>query len=235
MGEGFAATRYYETFHTIIGHSFFECLNVGIDLSDDLELIVHTARHVRRLRKQVGPQLESVLLPTASKTLMLNALNAAELDLRYTIDYLIKIGAAKDPVCGTWTMQNLIGHLADWDAYFINWLADLTGKTVQDLYWDDDGDRFNAWLSLQRRNNTWKQDWEDFLNYRRSLIVCLNAVSDNEFLQEIPDRRIATYPTIYHCAWSALEHYLAHAAGLRRQAQMAVPDDLLHFHGPYTE
>ena len=49
------------------------------------------------------------------------------------------------------------------------------------------------------------------------------------------ERENAPFPTVYHCAWSALEHYLDHAAGLRRECQLQLPDELLTFHGPYTD
>ena len=175
---------------------------------DRYELITLTAQHARNLRVQVGPSLEASITTAASKTVMINALHAAELDLLLALSVLTQNDTPLGPVCGIWTVQDLIGHLADWDAYFNNWLADLTGNPTRDLHWDEDGDRFNAWLNQQRRGNLWDQDWRDFRRNRCELVNNLKAISDDEFLQKISDRRLAPYLTVYHCAWSALEHYL---------------------------
>ncbi|MEZ4870496.1 MAG: hypothetical protein R3C14_54710 [Caldilineaceae bacterium] len=73
----------------------------------------------------------------------------------------------------------------------------------------------------------------DFRDNRQHLIVQLQAVPEEHFLREQPES--GSFPSVYHCAWSALEHYLDHAAGLRRQLNVPLAEELLHFHGPYTD
>jgi len=196
-------------------------------------LVTVTAQHARELRRLIGAPLAPQIAPTASKVLMVAALNAAEIDLLQTIATLLPTITAQQTVCGHWTLQDLLGHLADWDRYFDNWLAGLTDSATQDLYWDDDGDRFNAWLCEQRKGEPWEQTWADFRGNRQTLVAHLQVVSDIDFLREQPES--TSYPSVYHCAWSALEHYLDHTAGLRRELQMPIAEELWHFRGPYTE
>ena len=197
-----------------------------------LDLMTLTAFHTRYLRYLVGKTLTPDILPTASKVIMLAALQAAEIELLQTIALVSPSDYAQRSVCGFWTLHDLIGHLADWDRYFLNWLAALSDKPEQDLYWDDDGDRFNAWLHDQRRGENWEQTWTDFRQNRQTFHQGLMVVSDTQFLREQKD---APFPTIYHCAWSALEHYLDHAAGVRRELRCQLPEELLSFRGPYTD
>ena len=110
----------------------------------DLDLVTLTAYHARYLRSLIGESLASTLLPTASKAMMLAALQAAEIEFLQTISLVSEADRAQRPLCGVWSLHDLIGHLADWDRYFLNWLAVLTNDPVQDLYWHEDGDQFNA-------------------------------------------------------------------------------------------
>jgi hypothetical protein len=93
------------------------------------------------------------------------------------------------------------------------------------------GDHFNAWLYERRKGEKWEQTWQDFRQNRCALHLRLLAVHDEDFLRE---QQGAPFPTVYHCAWSALEHYLDHAAGMRRELQLSLPAELLSFQGPYT-
>ncbi|MGQ0604459.1 MAG: DinB family protein [Anaerolineales bacterium] len=168
----------------------------------------------------------------ASKAMMLAALEAAEIELLATLAAIPAKRRSTQPVCGHWTTLQLVGHLADWDVYFLNWLTELCGGTSLDLHYDNDGDRFNQWLQDQRKGQPWKKVWHDFRENRRCFVERLRQVPERKFLAK---QKSMPYPTIYHCAWSALEHYLDHAAGVRREAKMDVPAEFLHFHGPYTD
>ena len=163
---------------------------------------------------------------------MLATLQAAEIELLQTIAFISSSDYDSLPVCGFWTLHDLIGHLADWDKYFLNWLAIMTDKPQRDLYWDEDGDRFNAWLCEQRRGETWAQTWADFRQNRQLFQQNLVAIPDQQFLRK---EESMPFPSIYHCAWSALEHYMDHAAGVRRELKYLMSEELLSFHGPYTD
>jgi hypothetical protein len=200
-----------------------------------LDLVTAAAGHARHLRTLIGDRLEPNPSTSASKALMLAALQAAELDMLQTIALVAPADRDRLAVCGHWTLHDLVGHLADWDNYFLDWLETLIGTPPPARYWDDDGDRFNAWLNEQRQGQPWAQAWADFRINRQRLCQQLVRVPEKSFLRQDRRRRSAPFPSVYHCAWSALEHYLDHAAGVRRQLACPVPGDLLQFHGPYTD
>lgn len=199
------------------------------------EMITLTAQHARTLRVQLGPEVQAEIAPGAGKGLMLAVLEAAEIELLATLAAIPVRQRAHQRVCRRWTALQLIGHLADWDVYFLNWLRTLCAETADELHYDSDGDRFNAWLQEQRVGQRWPRAWGDFRANRAQFVERLRQVPEHAFITKPAGRGPMPFPTIYHCAWSALEHYLDHAAGVRREARMPVPAELLNFHGPYTD
>lgn len=191
-----------------------------------------TANHARYLRRLIGESQKPIFLPTVTKAILLAALQAAEIEMLQTIGFISPFDYTQRPVCGVWNLHHLIGHLADWDRYFLNWLAAMTHEPQQALYWDDDGNRFNAWLQEQRRDEAWQQTWRDFRQNRWRFQQQLKTVPDTILLEP---QQNTPFPTIGHCAWSALEHYLDHAAGVRCAIGLPLAKDLLAFHGPYTD
>jgi hypothetical protein len=196
-----------------------------------LDLITLVAAHTRHLRSLVGEPLTTDITRTASKSIMLAALQAAEIEMLQTVALVPAAKRSKQPVSGFWTLHDLIGHLADWDTYFCNWLAVLTGEPQQELYWNDDGDAFNAWLYKRRHGESWNKTWGDFRGNRQMLYERLEAVLEKSFMR----KKAGPFPSVYHCAWSALEHYMDHAAGVRRELKLPIAKELLNFHGPYTD
>jgi hypothetical protein len=203
-------------------------------IASQFELTTLTAHHALQLRGLIGDATEPRIAATGSKEIMLAAMLAAEIDILTTFALIPVAERSSLPVCGVWTLHDLAGHLADWDCYFLHWLGVLRSQAPQDLYWDEDGDVFNEWLRQQRRGEAFEKTWGDFRVRRAELVGSLEQVDAQEFLRAQPPNPNVSYPTIYHCAWSALEHYLDHAAGVRRTLGLELPDALLYFHGPYT-
>lgn len=182
------------------------------------------------MRSMVGPYNKATIPPTATKSIMLAALEATELDLLQTIENIPTADRTSRLVCGKWTTQDVIAHLADWDLYFAAWLEQLCGGKENKLHFIKDEDRFNEWLQNHRQGQTWQRVWHDFRENRSVITSRLSNVSEFEFFL----KKEAPFGTVYNCAWSALEHYLDHASGIKREMQMELPNQLLHFHGPYT-
>lgn len=200
-----------------------------------LELTRLAASHALSLRRLIGAAETPQIAPNGSKAMMLAALHAAEIDILTTFVHILVDERESRPVCSIWTLHDLVGHLADWDRYFANWLIALRGETPRGLYWDGDGDTFNQQLWQCRRGEPWATTWCDFRTQRGALLDTLSQVSNDDFMRQHPADADMPFPSIYHCAWSALEHYLDHAAGVRRRLSLALSEAVLHFHGPYTE
>ena len=198
-----------------------------------LELSIRSAAYVRELRDDIGAYERPDRGPQGTKKLMLRALAAADIEMLLTVSLVPVSNRQTQGVCEEWTLHDLLGHLADWDFYFSAWLLQLTSGEEPSLYFTEDGDQFNDWLMKNRAGANWDKNWRDFRDNRAQLIASLGQVSEADFILERNNEK-SSFPTVYHCAWSALEHYIHHAADIRRELGVDAPEELLDFHGPYT-
>lgn len=188
----------------------------------------HDAGHTRDLQ-QWRRTLPRDAKP-GPKVLMMAALRAARADWLASAALVPADVQALRPVCGFWTLKDVFGHLADCDDCYLGVLRQMQGGPPYDL---EDEETFNERRYLVRCDYSWEQNWRDAQAARDALLSALDALSQEEW--EAPhDNAVQPYPTIYHCAWSALEHYLDHTAVLRAALGLAMPKRLLQFRGPYT-
>lgn len=170
---------------------------------------------------------------TGSKAVLLAALEAARTDFHISADLVPESERESRPVCGVWTLKDVLGHLADWDDLFMKWLKIGLGEDVPPFAFDADGDAQNAKMAEARKKQSWRYAWKDHNQNRQRIINLITATSETDLNQRYTGER-RMFPTAYHCAWSALEHYLDHAAILRRELGVPIPKFLLTFKGPYT-
>jgi uncharacterized damage-inducible protein DinB len=187
------------------------------------------AEDVRRWRAT----LKTVDVPGA-KNLAVEALLSARLDFVTSDAFVLNSERETRPVCGTWTLKDVCGHMADWDQYFANAALKMLGLEYEEIALDDDADKMNAQWADARREQSWEEIVEDFNDEFCLLWVTLDNANEEDF-QHLSAGDDSPYPSVYHCAWSALEHYLDHAAVIRRELPVDdVPDRLKVFEGPYT-
>lgn len=194
----------------------------------------HDVGHMEDLHewsKQL-PKTEGI----GSQIILLAALEAARDDF-YASAELVPIKERETrPVCGTWTLKDVLGHLADVDGYYLNAFYAMIGEPTIDLGWQDepDDDATNAKLVKMRAGQSFEQVWEDCQTARSNLLTELRLISD-EMLGDPYGGDDSRYPTPYHCFWSALEHYLDHATVIRRELKLKFPKNLLTIKGPYID
>lgn len=161
--------------------------------------------------------------------LMLAALDAARADLETTVRLIAQEDAATKPVAGTWTLADVLGHLTDWTHYFLCNLRE--GDPAS--YMGDEA-TFNERKAAARKGQPVEAASAEFLEVHQVLVWTLEETLDTHWAAR-PRPETSPYPTVYHCAWSALEHVLEHAAGIRAALGLRWPKRLLHVSGPYTD
>ncbi len=195
------------------------------------ERALHDAAHtrdLRRWRRTLGDAFNA-----GPKSILIAALRAARQEFTFTSWLVAQAERESRPVCGVWTLSDLYGHLADCDVYYLVKLGLMLGDRVQDVPWEADFDAQNARWAEARRGQSFAQTSRDAVIQRERLIERLERAPDAALSYRYTEAD-SPYPTAYHCAWSALEHYLDHAAGLRRELGVPLPKALLSFSGPYT-
>lgn len=193
----------------------------------------HDAGHMDDLDEWRKNLVETPLPP--SKVIMHAALETARDDLLATALLVPPKERETLPVCGKWTLKDVLGHLADWDDWYLNTFYAMIGEPTKTLGWSDeeDGDAINEKLVLANRKQSFDQVWEHFQSARAVLIDEMQSVSD-DMLADPYGGDHSSYPSAYHCLWAALDHYLDHAAVIRRELKVKFPKYLLQFKGPFS-
>jgi hypothetical protein len=194
---------------------------------------MHDAGHMSDLEEWRKTLPESPLPP--SKIILHAALQTARDDLLATVALVPKDSRETIPVCGAWTLKDVLSHLADWDDWYLNTFYAMIGEPTTDLGWqdEDDGKAINEKLVVRARKQSFKQVWDHCLAARTALITELQSISD-DMLADPYGGEHSSYPSAYHCMWAALDHDLEHAAVIRKELKIKFPKYLLQFKGPYT-
>ncbi len=121
------------------------------------------------------------------------------------------------PVCGQWTLKDVVGHQADWEQVGVMGLRHMSAGRPPDIDPIPDVESWNAEHAAARRDHTWQTCWADIHATREALLKILETTS-----QETLER---TYPfpwgqdgTAYQWVRVFVEHDREHAADLRDAA-----------------
>ena len=85
------------------------------------------------------------------------------------------------PVCGVWTLKDLVGHLTDWEKVGVDGLQQLVAGVTPEF--DEpipDFDSFNARNAAVHRHQPWEQVWADFEATRRTLLDLFDQLTDDQ-------------------------------------------------------
>ncbi|MEP6984335.1 MAG: DinB family protein [Chloroflexota bacterium] len=194
---------------------------------------MHDAGHMGDLQEWRKTLPESPLPP--STVILHAALEAARDDLWATVALIPMSDRETIPVCGAWTLKDVLGHLADWDDWYLNTFSAMIGEPTTALSWsadEADGNALNEKLVIASRKQSLKQVSDHCKAARAALITELQSISD-DMLADPYGGEDSSYPSAYHCLWAALDHYLDHAAIIRRELKLKFPKYLLQFKDAY--
>lgn len=191
----------------------------------------HDAGHMDDLVLWRKTLVEQPLPP--SKVILVAALEAAHDDFFRTAALVPIKDRDRVPVCGDWTLKDVMAHLADWDDWFLNRYCAMIGEPTSPLSWTDEGSDTNERLVAFSRKQSFAHVWEHNLQARSAIISELLSISD-DLLADPYGGEHSDYPSAYHCIRAALEHYLDHAAVIRRELNIKFPKYLLQFKGRCT-
>jgi hypothetical protein len=110
-------------------------------------------------KRQVGPKL-----------ILRAILKATRKEITTLIDLVSPASWENDPVHGSWTLKDLIGHLTDWELLICDGLRQLLhGKTPRFAMAVTDFAAFDEALVQARKSQSWQQVWQDFMRSRKML------------------------------------------------------------------
>lgn len=128
---------------------------------------------------------------------------------------------SRRPVCGVWTLQDVVGHIADWEAYGVEGIEKvLAGEGVLTNPFGADIPAWNEAHAAARQGQTWPQVWHDYQTTRQNFFYVLDRLTPSDLSCPVStpwgDMNLYQWINI----WT--HHEREHAADLRRE--LVLPD-----------
>ena len=180
----------------------------------------HDAAHAADL--QAWRKQQQFAPAVGPKALLLAALQASRAEMATLAALLSPAGQTTHPLINTWTLKDILGHLADWEAYGA---AVLQAGRLLPMGYDEDDDRWNAAHAATRATQSWGQVWSDFQAARQALLAHIIPLAPNGLATLLPDERGAGV-SIYNWVLSFLEHEREHALAVRAALMPHLPERL---------
>ncbi len=158
------------------------------------------------------------------KPILQVALNTNRAALLTLIDHVPAGTRATQAVEGEWTVQDVCGHIADWDELFLE--AVLAMERHERITWrpGDYGEGWNQTHAQARRAQPWERVWQDFLDRRGTLMTELQErISEADFPRTLPDPWGGEV-TFYRWLTIPCEHDAMHAASLLAWLEESPPE-----------
>lgn len=118
------------------------------------------------------------------------------------------------PVCGVWSVQDVLGHVADWERYLIDGLDAMADGRVAGAEYEGDDETWNQQHAAARQGEPWATTWADLITTRDELLARLEALSDDQLARQL---QTAWSERDHPYAWfrDALDHDREHAESIR--------------------
>ena len=178
----------------------------------------HDAHHAGRIaawRERAGHEGKS-----GSKVLLRAALAAVREELLAAAALVPPADRSTRLVCGRWTLKDVLGHVADWEAFGAEGLRLMAVGQPPLIEPVTDIDAWNEVHAAARAAQPWEQVWGDFRAARRALVEALEGMGEGDL------GRLYLFPwgpqgTPYQWAEVFVEHDRSHARGLRGEKRTA--------------
>lgn len=198
-----------ETFYQARSYDGYDWTFPDIPLKAYWEHDAHHARRIADWRERTGHKSRS-----GAKVVLLAALAAARQELLAAAALVPPEERASRAVCGTWTLKDVLGHIADWETLGAVGLGQMAAGQAPSVEHVADIDAWNAVHAEARRDQPWEQVWEDACRARRALREALAGMSQADLERSYP------FPwgskgTPYQWAAVYVDHDRTHTRGLR--------------------
>jgi uncharacterized damage-inducible protein DinB len=146
----------------------------------------HDAMHIadlRAWREAAGLNREA-----GPKVVLEAALEAGRAELLAWATLVPEAERAARPVCGVWTLKDVLGHVADWELFCLAGLREMAAGQVAGLSYNGDEEGWNQAHAAARRDQRWEAVWADFTDTRQALLAALAALDDADLNRSVPSR-----------------------------------------------
>jgi hypothetical protein len=178
---------------------------IAVFREHDLEEHAHQLVEWKKERSEVA---------VGPKSILAAALEARREELLAAADLVPPGERATRPVCGEWTLQDVLGHVVDWEEWIVVGLRDMAAGRKPDIPLVVDEEAWNRQHAAARRGHGWAQVWADFNATRHELAAILHGMSQEKLGRVFPGVW-GKETTPYAWFLVAYAHDREHAAGIR--------------------
>jgi uncharacterized damage-inducible protein DinB len=136
----------------------------------------HDAGHAEEIA--AWRETEGLKGTTGPSVILSAALDAARAELLTATSCVPAEVRDSRPVCGGWTLKDLLGHVADWELFGAKGLAQMAAGQSPQVERIDDLDAWNARHVEARRDQSWERVWDDLQGARRALLIALEEMGE---------------------------------------------------------
>ncbi len=133
-----------------------------------LSIVEHDTEHAAQLHAWRGRSRANEVGP---KAMLQHALTSVRSALMTLVDVVPPVERATLPVTGSWTLKDVLGHIADWDEFVVE--ATLAMEANQQITWEaiDYGEGWNQSHAAERREQSWNRVWQNFIDVRGTVVT----------------------------------------------------------------
>jgi len=158
---------------------------------------------------------------TGPKETLLAALSAARAGLLRAAALVLVEERASRRICGEWTLQDVLGHVADWEWVGVEGLRCMAAGQSPQVEYIESIDAWNQAHREARRDQPWEQVWDDFHAAREALVAVLRDMARDDLARSF------AFPwgpqgTAYQWVGVYVSHDREHARDLEQAARSQV-------------
>jgi uncharacterized damage-inducible protein DinB/predicted RNase H-like HicB family nuclease len=139
----------------------------------------HEREHTGQVREILAAwqRAHGTRIQTGPKAALLAALAAARQDLLAVAALVAPEERAARPLCGHWTLKDVLGHIADWEWIGVEGLRQMAAGQSPQIEHVVDLDAWNQVHCEARRAQPWENVWADLHAARAALLETLERMS----------------------------------------------------------
>jgi hypothetical protein len=145
---------------------------VGTGHESIASLVISTMRHDAEHTRHIQAWRPKTRADEAGpKVLLQHTLDACRFALNTLIDTIPRDQRESLPVTGTWTLRDVCGHIADWDALVVE--ATLAMERNERFIWEqiDYGETWNQFHAAARSDQSWVRVFREFVDVRGTVVT----------------------------------------------------------------
>jgi len=173
----------------------------------------HDAEHAAQIA--AWREAEGLKVKAGPKVVLLAALNAGRGELLTAAALVLPEERASRPVCGEWTLKDVLGHVADWEWLGVEGLRQMAAGCAPQVEYVEDLDAWNQAHIEARRSQPWETVWADFHAARQVMLEVPDGMTQAHLERSFPSPWGSDL-TPYRWTYVYLAHDREHAEGLRR-------------------